>query len=97
MVAVRTHGLKTHHKEIEMSIEQMCTEASKRVEQHINRSTGQHLRAMRSAATLKALDALYDVGCKYAITNADMRHLCEIAGVDFAALMNHQMGTPAAH
>jgi hypothetical protein len=80
-----------------MTIEQMADEARKTVFQHINRSTGQHLRAMRSAATLKALDEIYNIGCKYAITNADMRPLCEIAGVDFAALMNHQMGTPAAH
>ena len=78
-----------------MSIEQMCADAQRRITQHINRSTGQHLRAMKSQATLKALDALYDIGCKYAITNADMKPLCEIAGVDFAALMNHQMGTPA--
>lgn len=31
-----------------MSIEQMCIEAQKRLAAHINRSAGQHLRAMRN-------------------------------------------------
>lgn len=30
-----------------MSIEQMCIDAKKRLAAHINRSAGQHLRAMR--------------------------------------------------
>jgi hypothetical protein len=32
-----------------MSIEEMCIEAQKRIAAHINRSAGQHLRAMRLA------------------------------------------------
>ena len=97
MVSVCPHGPKTHHKEIEMSIEQMCADAQTRITQHINRSTGQHLRAMKSQATLKALDALYDIGCKYAITNADMKPLCESVGIAFDDLMNHYVGKPCNH
>ena len=70
-----------------MSIEQMADQARVTVTQHINRSAGQHLRAMRSHTS--ALDELYSIGCKYAITNADMRPLCESVGVAFDELLNH--------
>lgn len=33
------------------AIEQMCNEASKRLAAHINRSAGQHLRALRQSAS----------------------------------------------
>lgn len=32
------------------SIDQMCIDAEKRLQEFINRSTGQHLRAMKSGA-----------------------------------------------
>ena len=33
------------------------------------------------------LGVLYEIGCKYGISNDDCRRLCDVAGVDFAALM----------
>lgn len=41
--------MNTTTQEKTMSIEQMCIEAHKAVVAHINRSAGQHLRAMRLA------------------------------------------------
>ena len=43
----------------------------------------------------QALDALYEVGCKYNITCEDMRPLCDHAGVAFDDLMKHN-GNAAA-
>lgn len=38
-----------NHKEF-MSLDQMCIDAKKRIAEHINRSAGQHLRAMKKLA-----------------------------------------------
>ena len=45
----------------------------------------------------QALDTLYSLGCKYSITNADMRPLCDHMGVDWEDLQQHNTGKPAAH
>ena len=76
-----------------MTIEQMADQARVTVTQHINRSAGQHLRAMRSHTS--ALDELYSIGCKYSIKDSDMRPLCESVGVAFDDLLNHSIGKPA--
>lgn len=43
----------------------------------------------------QALDTLYCIGCKYGISNADMRPLCDHMGVAWADLQNHSIGKPA--
>ena len=45
----------------------------------------------------QALDTLYALGCKYNISNADMRPLCDHMGVAYEDLMNHNTGKPATH
>ena len=88
-----------------MNIEQMAHDARERVLHSINRSAGQHMRAMRKptadewsresmeSATvchqieMNKLAILYEIGCKYGISDVDSRRLCNVAGIDFAKLM----------
>jgi hypothetical protein len=42
-----------------------------------------------TASYQQALDTLYSLGCKYSITDADMRPLCDQIGVDWEDLQNH--------
>jgi len=91
-------GFEINHK-------QMAITASKHVTHSINRSAGQHQRAMREAREpmwaqesmenaaachqidMDKLHVLYEIGCKYGISFADSRRLCDVAGLDFSELM----------
>ena len=72
-----------------MTTEEMCIEARKVVLQQVNRSAGQHIRAMRNATYTSALDTLYHVGCQYDISNTDMQALCAHMNVNYDDLQNH--------
>lgn len=75
-----------------MDIELMCRDAQTRVTSHINRSAGQHTRAMRNQQTAEeqriVSDLLYgfamemtDKGVKN--VDAKIKAFCEISGVPF--------------
>lgn len=67
-----------------MSIEQLCADANSRVAHHINRSAGQHLRALRPAAPEAPTSAEIYCMCMESDTAYEFgRWLCASAGVDF--------------
>ena len=43
----------------------------------------------------QAIDTLYELGCKYDMTQADMGRLCDLTDVSYRQLMNHSIGKPA--
>jgi hypothetical protein len=75
-----------------MSIEQMCNNALKTLALHINRSAGQHLRAMRCPAPTEqqriVSNALYDMAMRLTDTGAAnvdalVEAFCELSGVKY--------------
>ena len=78
-----------------MNIEQMCSDARSRLQQHINRSCGQHLRQMRESRPCRMThqqiivsDEIYclamrltDAGAKN--VNALIEGFCELSGVSY--------------
>jgi hypothetical protein len=65
-----------------MTIEQMADEARKTVFQHINRSAGQHSRAMQNAKAPTSAD-LYAIGMESDTAYRLMPWLCRQAGISF--------------
>lgn len=75
-----------------MNLELMCREAQTQVSAHVNRSAGQHLRAMRHKNPTEqqriVSDQLYDLAMR--LTDAGAKNVdalieayCEISGVTF--------------
>lgn len=86
-----------------MNTETMVADAQKRVANFVARSAGQHIRSMREAhidyefggdtmacnqQEMDKLAVLYDIGCKYGISMAGSRRLCDVAGISFSKLMD---------
>ena len=65
-----------------MNVEQMCADAIKRVEHSVNRSAGQHIRAMHNAAAPTSTD-LFAMGMESDTAYRLMPWLCKQAGVSF--------------
>jgi len=66
-----------------MNTEQMCTDARRRVRESVNRSAGQHLRAMRSTATAPTTTDIYAMCMESESADQFAMWLCEQAGVAF--------------
>jgi hypothetical protein len=66
-----------------MTIEQMADEARKTVFQHINRSAGQHSRAMRKPTATLTPSALYAMGMESNTAGDLMHELCKALGTDY--------------
>lgn len=66
-----------------MSIEQLCADANHRVSQHINRSAGQHLRALRPAVPAPTSAEIYAMAMDSNTAYRFAAWLCASAGVDF--------------
>ena len=71
-----------------MDIELMCREAQTRVTAHVNRSAGQHVRAMKAAAAPAPLAAptsadIYAMACESDTADQYAKWLCTMAGVPF--------------
>jgi len=67
-----------------MSTEQMCIEARQRVATHINRSAGQHARAMKAPAPAAPTSAEIFCMCMESdMSDQYARWLCHAAGVAF--------------
>lgn len=67
-----------------MSIEQLCADANSRVAHHINRSAGQHLRALRPAAPVAPTSSeIFAMAMESDTAYRFRQWLCSAAGVDF--------------
>ena len=66
-----------------MNTEQMCTDARRRVRESVNRSAGQHLRAMRSAGMAPTSSDIYAMTMESEEAYKFGAWLCEAAGVAF--------------
>ena len=70
-----------------MNLDQLAAEAMKRISEHINRSAGQHTRAMKAAlqAPPKAPTSsdIYAMCCESETSDQYAKWLCAAAGVAF--------------
>lgn len=67
-----------------MNIEKLCAEANSRVAHHINRSAGQHLRALRpSAPDAPSSSDIYAMCCESSLADKHVKWLCSAAGVAY--------------
>ena len=68
-----------------MTIEQMCLEANRTIASHINRSAGQHIRAIKSASapTPPTTSEIYAMCCESDTADQFAKWICLAAGVAF--------------
>ena len=71
-----------------MDIELMCREAQTRVTSQINRSAGQHLRAMKAPAAPAPMAAptsadIYAMACESDVADQYVKWMCAAAGVAY--------------
>lgn len=66
-------------------------EAFARVAQHINRSSGQHLRQMRGHRQAHAINSIHAMACKYDMSDMDVRELCCAADVAYVDLLKNKI------
>lgn len=67
-----------------MNLEQLCAEANGRMAHHINRSAGQHLRALRPVAPdAPTSSEIYSMAMESNTAYRFGQWLCASAGVDF--------------
>lgn len=68
----------------------MAATASRNLVQHINRSAGQHIRAIRGPDR-ELLDLIYCISMESASAAKRMPYLCAKLGIDYAQLKQHQI------
>ena len=66
-----------------MTIESMCTEATRVVSERINRSAGQHLRQMRENAATPTEADIYAMGMESDTAYRFGAWMCKQAGVSY--------------